>query len=110
MFSHVICTCAVLPPGKGKDSATRVDLPSAVPGNSSTLTNQGKKMEEKKKVLDHPGPPGERGSLLVEDGACLVSHRALSSSDGERTRELIPAAAALNLRADRSGSKSCLYF
>lgn len=77
MFSPVILACAVLTPGKGEDSATRVGLPGAVPGNSSPLTNQGKKMEEKKKALCHPGLPGEK--QFAHGGRCMpgFSWRAL---------------------------------
>lgn len=69
MFSRVVSACAVLTPGKGEDSATHVGLPGAAPGNRSPLTNQGKKMEEKKKALDHSGPPGEK--RFADRGQCV---------------------------------------
>lgn len=69
MFSHVILARAVLTPGKGEDSEMQVSLPGAAPGNGSPLTNQGKKMEEKKKALSHPGPPGVK--QFAHRGQCV---------------------------------------
>lgn len=69
MFSHVKLARAVLTPGKGEDSATRVGLPGAAPGNGSLLTNQGKKTEEEKKALSHPGPPGVK--QFAHGGQCV---------------------------------------